>query len=184
MHACMRAGHVSSSSSRRPSLIWQVGCLYRLKLVLANVSNLPQRFVVKHGQQARVVHTQTGTLAAPGLSVPLEVELATGDFNCGELSENLTIVTEREEILLPVAAHVLTAAEHDSLGGPPPAPGVRLLATGARDPLLSRTVPVTVRDVHAGTKRFVAPARDPEAPAKLRPDFDDESEDDEDEPIS
>ena len=72
----MHAGHVSSSSSRHPSLIWQVGCLYRLKLVLANVSNLPQRFNVRGGAagsasgSVRAVYKPG--VVAPGVCAPLE----------------------------------------------------------------------------------------------------------------
>jgi len=158
----------------------RAGGLYRFRLALTNVSNLPQRFVIKQGgQQARVIYTPG--VAAPGLTVPIEVELSASDANAGELAETLTIVTEREEILLPVSATILTAEEHEMHGAPPPAAGARLLATGTRDPLLARTVPVTVRDVGAGTKRFIAPPRDPDAPAKLRPDFDDDETDEEDE---
>ena len=156
-------------------------CLYRFKLLLTNVSNLPQRFVIKHGQQARVVYTPG--VAAAGLSVPLEIEIAATDANVGDLAENLTIVTEREEILLPVSATILTAEQHDEHGRPPPAPGVRMLATAPRDPKLSQTVPLMTGDFDSGTKRFTAPVRDPERTGhKLRPDFDDDFSDPEDEP--
>ena len=60
-------------------------------------------------------------LAAPGLSVPMEVEVSAPP---GELAESLSIVTEREEIVLPVTASVLSADEFDSLGHPLCAVGV------------------------------------------------------------
>ena len=155
-------------------------CIYRFKLLLTNVSNLPQRFVIKHGHHARVIYTPG--VAAAGLSVPLEIEIAASDAIAGELLENLTIVTEREEILLPVSATILSAAAHDEHGRPPPAAGVRMLATLPRDAKLGNTVPLRTGDIDAGTKRFVAPARDPERTGqRLRPDFDDDFSDPEDE---
>lgn len=51
---------------------------------------------------------------------------------------------------------------------PIPAGGVRMLATAARDPNLGKTVPLTVRDMGAGTKLFQAPAREWEG---TRPDL-------------
>lgn len=140
----------------------RAGCIYRFRMILTNVSNLPQRFVVKHGQQAKIV-CAPGVVAA-GLSRELEVEIHATDAQAGPLNETLTLVTEREEVLLPVSAHVLTAAEHDEHGRPPKAKGVRILASAPRDPRLGQTVPLTTRDVGAGTKRFSAPPRDPDAP--------------------
>ena len=149
----------------------RAGCIYRFRLILTNVSNLPQRFVVKPGQQAKIV-CQPGVVAA-GLSRDLEVELNVPESSAGPLAENVTFVTEREEILLPVVATVLSPDEHDAQGHPPFAPGVRMIATAPRDSQLGRTVPLTTRDLGPGTKRFdliergVYPAtgRDPERPA-------------------
>ena len=95
------------------------------------------------------------------------------ESSAGPLAENVTFVTEREEILLPVVATVLSPDEHDAQGHPPFAPGVRMIATAPRDSQLGRTVPLTTRDLGPGTKRFdliergVYPAtgRDPERPA-------------------
>ena len=67
-----------------------------LPLLLVNVSALPQRFVVKHGHSARVVYTP-GVVAA-GMSVPMEVEVC--EEGAKEVAETVTIVTEREEIIL------------------------------------------------------------------------------------
>jgi hypothetical protein len=148
--------------------------IYRFRLVLTNTSNLPQRFVVKHGphQQSRMVFTPG--VAAPGLSVPMEVEMSAPP---GELAESLSIVTEREEIVLPVTASVISANEFDGLGQPLCAVGARMIAEAPRGLELGKTVPMTVNDPGPGTKRFAAPLRDPNAPR--RPDFDDLSEDDE-----
>ena len=49
----------------------RVGCIYRFRMILANVSSLPQRFVVKSPPGVKVVYTPG--VAAPGLTVPLEV---------------------------------------------------------------------------------------------------------------
>jgi len=158
----------------------RAGCLYRLKLILTNVSNLPQRFVIKHGEgslrMAKVV-CATGVVAA-GLSRELEVELAVPAAHTGPLDEKVSIVTEREEILLPVSALVLAPDEHDAKGRPPRAPVVRMLATSPRNPYLGQTVPLTTRDVDAGTKRFHAPPRDPEALTTNYFDYGDDDEDD------
>ena len=133
----------------------RAGCIYRFRMVLVNVSNLPQRFVVKHGQAAKVIYTPG--VAAPGLTVPMEVEIY--EAHAHDIHEVVTIVTEREEISIPVTALVLGAEEHDAAGQPHPSDGVRMLATAPRDPGLGKTVPLTVRDTGAGTKRFVAPER-------------------------
>ena len=148
--------------------------IYRFRLVLTNTSNLPQRFVVKHGpqQQSRMIFTPG--VAAPGLSVPMEVEVSAPP---GKLAESLSIVTEREEIVLPVTASVISADKYDGLGHPLCAVGARMIAEEPREPDLGKTVPVTVSDPGPGTKRFAVPLRDPNAPH--RPDFDDLSEDDE-----
>jgi hypothetical protein len=153
----------------------RAGCLYRLRLLLTNVSHLPQRFVVKHGQLTKIV-CAPGVVAA-GLSRELEVELTVPDTHAGPLNETLTIVTEREEILLPVSATVLTAAEHDAQGRPLRAKGVRMLATAPRDTALGQTVPLTTRDMGPGTKRFMAPSRDPEATYDLSYGGDEDDED-------
>ena len=149
----------------------QAGCVYRLALKLLNVSNLSQRFSIKQSARAKVVYTP-GVVAA-GMSTPLEVELC--EPAACELREVLTIVTEREEISLPVSATF-----YDS-GGPfgVPRGGVRLLATAPRDPELHRTVAATVADLNAGTKRFLAPTRNLEY---TKPDFFAEPPSDDDEP--
>ena len=102
------------------------------------------------------------------MSVEVEVELC--EESACEVSEMATILTEREEIALPVTASVVAAedpsAPMTTLGGRPR--HVRLLATAPRDPALGRTLPRTTRDVDAGTKRFEPPARQPEY---VRPDF-------------
>ena len=90
-------------------------------------------------------------------------------------------MTEREEITLPVSASVLDGDRFDDAGGPPPAAGARLLSSERRDPHLGKTVPLTVRDDGAGTKRFAAPVRDPEAEPATRPDFYNDGDEDEDE---
>ena len=152
----------------------RAGCIYRFRMVLVNVSNLPQRFVVKHSPSAKVVYTPG--VAAPGLTVPMEVEIYQTDGG-HEIHEVVTVVTEREEISIPVSATVLAAEEHDASGAPLPAAGVRMLATVPRDPELGKTVPLTVRDVSEGTKRFVAPAREWEG---TRPNFHADGDSDED----
>lgn len=69
----------------------RAGCIYRFRMILVNVSNLPQRFVVKHGPSAKVVYKPG--VAAPGLTVPMEVEVYETEPH--ELREVVTVVTER-----------------------------------------------------------------------------------------
>jgi hypothetical protein len=97
--------------------------------------------------------------------VPIEVEIC--EVAPLELREVITIVTEREEISLPVTAHVVLASD-PSLGTALAPKGVRMLSSVGRDPVLARTVAPSVHDTGAGTKRFVAPPRNPEY---TRPDF-------------
>ena len=131
----------------------RAGCIYRFRLILTNVSNLPQRFVVKPGQQAKIV-CQPGVVAA-GLSRDLEVELNVPESSAGRLAENVTFVTEREEILLPVVATVLSPATSTTRKATRHSrAGVRMIATAPRDSQLGRTVPLTTRDLGPGTKRF------------------------------
>ena len=153
-----------------------VGAVYRHTLKLVNVSNLSQRYSIKQNLRAKVVHTP-GVVAA-GMCVLLEVEVC--EALPGELHEVITIVTEREEISIPVSATI-----HDE-NSPAVArgrqrPGVRLLSTSARDPALSKTVAPTVYDIHAGTKRFNAPPRNLEY---TKPDFFAEPPSDDDEPAA
>lgn len=150
----------------------RAGCIYRFRMILVNVSNLPQRFVVKSPPGVKIVYTPG--VAAPGLTVPMEVELY--ETAAGSVREIVTIVTEREEISIPVSATVLAPDEHEASNSPAPAAGVRMLAMAPRDPELGKTVPLTVRDVGAGTKRFQAPERKWEG---TRPDFNAEGSDDE-----
>ena len=152
----------------------RAGCIYRFRMILVNVSSLPQRFVIKSPPGLKVVYTPG--VAAPGLTVPLEIEI----YEQGPctLREVVTVVTEREEISMPVSATVLGADEHEQSGSPVPGAGVRMLATAPRDPQLGKTVPLSVRDAGAGTKRFIAPERKWEG---TRPDFHAEGSDVEDE---
>ena len=105
-----------------------------------------------------------------------------------EVHEVVTVVTEREEITLPVSASVVDDAEYDAFlrsSGPKLSArggGPVLLATSLRDPELGKTVAPTVFDVQAGvgagTKRFTAPITRGSAPDFFgEPPSDDEQED-------
>jgi len=150
------------------------GRIYRYALKLVNVSNLQQRFQVKTGSQCKAIYRPQPVAA--GMSVTLEVEVA--PTTAGELREVLTIITEREEISLPVSATILDE-ETTARGEPPLRGGVRLLSHAPRDPELAKTVAPSVNDIDAGTKRFAAPPRNPEY---VRPDFFAEPPDEEAEP--
>ena len=145
-----------------------VGGVYRFALKLVNVSNLTQRFTIKQKARVKLIY-QPGAIAA-GMALPLEVEVC--EATAGDIREVLTIVTEREEISLPVAATILDTPAGSE---PPLRGGVRLLSTAPRDPALSKTVAPTVNDFGAGTKRFHAPPRNPEY---VKPDFFGEPPDD------
>ena len=154
------------------------GCTYRYRLLLTNVSNLPQRFTVQRARVAKARVVYTPGVAAPGISVPLEVEVA--EAGPAELHEILTIVTEREELSLLVTATVLPEdAPAASLTPHGPDSGVRMIANTIRDPALTKTLALTTRDLGAGTKRFAAPPR-PDPETKLRPDINDPDDDDDD----
>ncbi len=143
----------------------QTSWLCRFKLQLVNVSNLPQRFTIKGpaGGVVRVVYTPG--VAAPGMTVPIDIEVCSSAPI--ELHEVVTIVTEREEISLPVSATILDADAYAEGTGTRTA-GVRVISTEPRDPLLGKTVAPLVSDVGPGTKRFSAPSRDLNY---TRPDF-------------
>lgn len=110
------------------------------------------------------------------MSVLLEVEVC--EALPSELHEVITIVTEREEISIPVSASILDEA-HPTLRGARPRAGVRLLSSAARDPTLGKTVAPTVNDLGPGTKRFNAPPRNL---GYTKPDFFAEPPSDDDEP--
>jgi len=130
------------------------GAVYRHALKLVNVSNLSQRYSIKQNARAKVIHSP-GVVAA-GMSVLLEVEVC--EAAPSELHEVITIVTEREEISIPVSA-TIHGEGHPDAGRGRQRPGVRLLSSAAREPSLGKTVAPTVYDVGPGTKRFNAPSR-------------------------
>jgi len=149
--------------------VLRVGAVGRLKLKLVNVSNLPQRFVIKgpakgpKGEQPAVSVVYTPGVAAPGISIPIEVEVCAQEP--AELREVVTVVTEREEITLPVDATVLddaAFAEYEAQGGfggsKPKLTLPRILGAEPRDKDLYKTVPRRIDEATLGTKRFTAPA--------------------------
>jgi len=163
----------------------RVGCVARLKLKLVNVSNLPQRFVIKgpRGGSGAISVVYTPGVAAPGISIPLEVEVCSKV--AADIREVVTVVTEREEIALAVDATVLDgeayAAHLAALdGGKPKLTLPRIIGAEPRDPALYKTVPRHVDEPTLGTKRFTVPERNL---GYTRPDFfaeppsDDEMED-------
>lgn len=165
----------------------KVGYVARLQFRLTNVSNLPQRFAIKgpRGGTGAVSVVYTPGVAAAGLSVPIEIEVCSRVG--AELHEVVTVVTEREEITLPVSATILddeaygffVEASRSQQAKALKLP--RIVSASPRDPALSRTVPPRVDEAALGTKRFHAPPRDL---GYTRPDFFAEppSDDDEEEP--
>lgn len=164
----------------------KAGSLYRLKLKLVNVSSLPQRFRFEaHGPAAasgalKVVYTPG--VAAAGMSMPVEVEVASAEPL--EIHEIVTAVTEREEISLPISAHILAdeaygeyIATSASRKGPL-AP--RLVSASLRSPELHKTLSIKVGDASAGALRGLAPktrGRRPDFFAEPKSDGEPESED-------
>ena len=153
----------------------KVGFVSRLKLKLVNVSNLPQRFIIKGpaGNSGVVSVVYTPGVAAPGISIPIEVEVCSQQ-PC-EVREVVTVVTEREEITLPVDANFLDEdayADHlSSLAADACKPKLtlpRIIGAAPRDPALNKTVPRRIDEKTHGTKRFTAPPRDL---GYTRPDF-------------
>lgn len=151
----------------------KVGSVARLKLKLVNVSNLPQRFTIKeprsNGRAVSVVYTPG--VAAPGITVPIEVEVCSS--TPGELHEVVTVVTEREEISLPVDATILDDAAFEAqqstqANGRSVLKLPRIIGNEPRDLSLSKIVPRRVDEKSMGTKRFTAPERDL---GYTRPDF-------------
>lgn len=166
--------------------VLKAGSLYRLKLKLVNVSNLPQRFRFEaHGSAAAagiVKLIYTPGVAAAGMAVPVEVEV--GSDETAEVREVVTVLTEREEISLPISASILEAdayAEYlaSSKSGQRKGPAVpRLVSTSLRTPGLHKTMAARVGDQSAGALRGLAPKTrggskpgDEEATPYKRPDF-------------
>ena len=150
------------------------------------MSNLPQRFRFEaHGAAAasgalKLVYIPG--VAAPGMSVPVEVEVASAEPL--EIHELVTVVTEREEISLPISAVILGdeaygeyIASSASRKGPL-AP--RIISASLRSPDLHRTQAAKVGDVSAGALRGLAPktrGRRPDFFAEPKSDGEPESED-------
>ena len=168
--------------------VLKAGSLYRLKLKLVNVSNLPQRFRFEaHGSGAAsgiVKLVYTPGVAAAGMAVPVEVEV--GSDETAEVREVVTVLTEREEISLPISATILEAdayAEYlaSSKSGQRKGPAVpRLVSTSLRNPGLHKTMAARVGDQSAGAMRGLAPKtrgglglddEEGEATVYKRPDF-------------
>lgn len=170
--------------------VLKAGSLYRLKLKLINVSNLPQRFRFEaHGPGAAagiVKLVYAPGVAAAGMSVSVEVEV--GSDETAEVREVVTVLTEREEISLPISASILEAdayAEYLASStsgqrkGRPAVP--RLVSTSLRTAGLHKTVAARVGDQSAGATRGLAPTtrgghkmvpgEDDEPTTYTRPDF-------------
>lgn len=149
----------------------KAGSVARHKLKLVNVSNLPQRFNIKEprtpNRSVSVVYTPG--VAAPGMTVPIEVEVCSS--TPGEIHEVVTVVTEREEISLPVDAIILDEEAYAAQCGNEAKPTLklpRIISNEPRDLSVSRTVARRVDEKMMATKRFTAPERDL---GYTRPDF-------------
>ena len=163
----------------------KAGHVYRLPLKLINVSHLPQRFTLKEGASAALRAVYRPGMVAAGTSVPLELEVSSE--SAVEVRETLTILTEREEITLPVTASVLEPdayAEYVAAYGrgerrPPGQAPPRLLATTARPADLEKVLAPRAGDNLGFTKGWAKPVKAPETRGEA-PDFFGEPPSDED----
>lgn len=127
------------------------------------VSPLPQRFRFEaHGSAAASGHLKlvyTPGVAAPGVSVPVEVEV--GGAEPLEIREVVTAMTEREEISLPISAKILDEeayGEYIASSAPRRGPlAPRLVSTSLRDPGLYKIQSSRVGDASAGALMGLAP---------------------------
>ena len=150
----------------------KAGHVYRLPLKLINVSHLPQRFTLKEGASAALRAVYRPGMVAAGTSVPLELEVSSE--SAVEVRETLTILTEREEITLPVTASVSRRRLRRIRRGPAGASGGR---RGRRRPASSRRprAPPTSRrcsrradDGLGFTKGWAKPSRRPRRAERRR----------------
>ena len=132
----------------------------------------------------------TPGVAAAGMTVPVEVEV--GSDETAEVREVVTVLTEREEISLPISAQILEAEAYTEYlassksGQRPKGPAVpRLVSASLRPAGLHKTMPPKVGDRDAGAPKGLAPktrGRRPNFFAEPKSDGEEEDEPEEEEP--